>query len=69
MMAGRTSMAFLAVIVLALAFSSCKSQYELLLNSTDADLKYEKAFGPINLPGGGNGGRTATPFGAPEGNA
>ena len=48
-MAGRnSSMAFLAVIVLALAFSSCKSQYELLLNSTDADLKYEKAFEYFN---------------------
>jgi outer membrane protein assembly factor BamD len=26
------------------AFSSCKSQYELLLNSNDADTKYEAAF-------------------------
>lgn len=26
------------------AFSSCKSQYELLLNSNDADAKYEAAF-------------------------
>ena len=29
---------------LAAALSSCKSQYELLLNSNDADLKYEAAF-------------------------
>lgn len=41
----------------------------LLFALQDNMAKYEKAFGPINLPGGGNGGRTATPFGAPEGNA
>lgn len=33
-------LAALAVI----AFSSCKSQYEILLNSNDADAKYEAAF-------------------------
>ena len=34
-------------------------------------VKYEQAFGPINLPGAEQpqGGRTATPFGVPEGNA
>ena len=35
-------------------------------------VKYEKTFGTIKLPGveeQGNGGRTATPFGVPEGNA
>ena len=33
--------------------------------------KYEKAFGPINLPGAEpqGEGRTATPFGMPEGKA
>lgn len=31
-------------VILVSALSSCKSQYELLLNSTDSDLKYEKAF-------------------------
>ena len=34
--------------VLAVAFSSCKSQYEILLNSNDADLKYEAAFDYYN---------------------
>ena len=34
-------------------------------------MKYEKAFGPINLPGAEaqQGGRTANPFGVPEGKA
>ena len=35
-------------------------------------VKYEKQFGTINLPGGAPhqpGGRTATPFGIPEGTA
>lgn len=41
----------------------------LLFALQDNIAKYEKAFGPINLPGSGSGGRTATPFGAPEGNA
>lgn len=36
---------FLSAIV---AFSSCKSQYEMLLNSNDADLKYEAAFQYFN---------------------
>lgn len=30
------------------AFTSCKSQYEMLLNSNDADLKYEAAFDYYN---------------------
>ena len=38
-------MPFLSAIV---AFSSCKSQYEMLLNSNDADLKYEAAFQYFN---------------------
>lgn len=43
----------------------------LLLALQDNVAKYEKAFGPINLPGmdQSQGGRTATPFGVPEGNA
>lgn len=31
-------------LLAVLAFASCKSQYELLLNSNDADAKYEAAF-------------------------
>ncbi len=31
--------------------------------------KYEKAFGTINVPGAQAEGRTATPFGIPEGKA
>ena len=30
------------------AVSSCKSQYEMLLNSNDVDLKYEAAFAYYN---------------------
>ena len=43
----------------------------LLFALQDNVMKYEKAFGPINLPGAEQpqGGRTATPFGVPEGNA
>ncbi len=43
----------------------------LLFALQDNIVKYEKAFGPINLPGmeEPQGGRTATPFGVPEGNA
>lgn len=44
----------------------------LLLALQDNVMKYEKAFGPINLPGVERqpaGGRTATPFGVPEGKA
>ena len=44
----------------------------LLFALQDNIVKYEKAFGPINLPGAEvaeEGGRTATPFGMPEGNA
>ena len=45
----------------------------LLAALQDNILKYEKAFGPINVPGAieepQQGGRTATPFGVPEGNA
>jgi len=37
---------FAAVIIAA--FTSCKSQYEMLLNSNDADLKYEAAFQYFN---------------------
>ena len=33
-----------AAAILAAALSSCKSQYEILLNSNDVDLKYEAAF-------------------------
>ena len=37
------------VAVLALAAAvACKSQYELLLNSNDADAKYEAAFNYFN---------------------
>ena len=42
----------------------------LLFALQDNVQKYEKAFGPINLPGAEapaeEGGRTATPFGVPE---
>ena len=42
----------------------------LLFAFQDNIQKYEKAFGPINLPGAEapaeEGGRTATPFGVPE---
>lgn len=43
----------------------------LLLALQDNIAKYEKAFGTINLPGAPapQGGRTATPFGVPEGKA
>ena len=44
----------------------------LLFALQDNIVKYEKQFGTINLPGGTpqqQGGRTATPFGIPEGNA
>lgn len=34
--------------VAIVALSSCKSQYEMLLNSNDADLKYEAAFAYFN---------------------
>lgn len=34
--------------VAIVAFSSCKTQYELLLNSNDADAKYEAAFSYYN---------------------
>lgn len=37
-----------AAAVLAAVLSSCKSQYEMLLNSNDADLKYEAAFNYYN---------------------
>ena len=39
-------LAFAAVAMVA--FASCKSQYEILLNSNDADLKYEAAFQYFN---------------------
>lgn len=43
----------------------------LLFALQDNISKYEKAYGPIKLPGAepAQGGRTATPFGVPEGNA
>ena len=43
----------------------------LLFALQDNIVKYEQALGPINLPGAEQpqGGRTATPFGVPEGNA
>lgn len=44
----------------------------LLFALQDNIVKYEKAFGTINLPGAEApqpAGRTATPFGVPEGNA
>ena len=43
----------------------------LLFALQDNVMKYEKAFGPINLPGAEaqQGGRTANPFGVPEGKA
>lgn len=45
----------------------------LLFALQDNVMKYEAAFGPINLPGmeqqPPQGGRTATPFGMPEGDA
>lgn len=43
----------------------------LLFALQDNVAKYERAFGPINLPGAEQPaeGRTATPFGVPEGNA
>lgn len=34
----------LAAVLTAVSLGSCKSQYELLLNSSDADAKYEAAF-------------------------
>ena len=37
----------LAIIAIA-AMSSCKSQYELLLNGNDADAKYKAAFEYFN---------------------
>ena len=43
----------------------------LLFALQDNVAKYEQSFGPINLPGAEpqQGGRTATPFGMPEGKA
>ena len=38
----------LTVLVALMALASCKSQYELLLNSNDADAKYEAAFDYFN---------------------
>ena len=37
----------LALVAVA-AMSSCKSQYEILLNSNDADAKYKAAFEYFN---------------------
>lgn len=47
----KNKMKFRCLIIAAaavLAMSSCKTQYELLLNSNDADLKYEAAFNYFN---------------------
>lgn len=38
----------IAAAALAAVLSSCKSQYEMLMNSNDADLKYEAAFNYFN---------------------
>lgn len=38
----------ISVILAAVALCSCKSQYEMLLNSNDADAKYEAAFEYFN---------------------
>lgn len=38
----------IVAVALAAVLSSCKSQYEMLLNSNDADLKYEAAFKYFN---------------------
>ena len=38
----------IAAAAVAAVLSSCKSQYEMLLNSNDADLKYEAAFNYYN---------------------
>ena len=38
---------FLVLVAIA-ALASCKSQYEILLNSNDADMKYEAAFDYFN---------------------
>ena len=38
----------IAVISAVLMFGSCKSQYEILLNSNDADAKYDAAFAYFN---------------------
>ena len=40
---------FLTVLSAVVMLSSCKSQFELLLNSNDADAKYEAAFEYFNL--------------------
>ena len=39
----------LTIILSVAALVSCKSQYEILLNSNDADLKYEAAFEYYNM--------------------
>lgn len=38
----------IVAVAVAAVLSSCKSQYEMLLNSNDADLKYEAAFKYFN---------------------
>ena len=38
----------IAVLVSFVALMSCKSEYEMLLNSNDADAKYEAAFQYFN---------------------
>lgn len=44
----RTILYVAAVTMVSAALSSCKSQYEMLLNSNDVDLKYEAAFRYFN---------------------
>lgn len=38
----------LVVLISVIAIASCKSQYEIMLNSNDADAKYEAAFNYFN---------------------
>ncbi len=39
---------FILAVLAVAALASCKTQYEMLLNSNDADLKYEAAFNYFN---------------------
>ena len=39
---------FILAVAAVLASMSCKSQYELMLNSNDADAKYDAAFAYFN---------------------
>lgn len=44
----RLTMTLAVILPAAMLLSSCKSQYEILLNSNDVDLKYEAAFQYFN---------------------